>query len=97
MAPRKINRSESENEQLIGIDGKADFKLIILTKLSGKQVMINEQLIETAYETPDTVVMMNNGHTYIVTESVKEIMDKIAEFRRSTKRRLPVRMKDANG
>lgn len=65
--------------------------MIILTKLGGKEVMVNEQLIETAYETPDTVVLMNNGHTYIVTESVKEIMDKVVEFRRSTKRRLPVR------
>ncbi|MCL2693799.1 MAG: flagellar FlbD family protein [Oscillospiraceae bacterium] len=62
--------------------------MIILTKLDGKEILINEQLIETAYETPDTIILMNNGHTYIVTEPLKEIMQKIVEFRRNARRRL---------
>jgi flagellar protein FlbD len=62
--------------------------MIVLTKLDGKQTLINEQLIETAYETPDTIVLMNNGHTYIVAESLDEIMKKIVEFRRLSRRRL---------
>lgn len=62
--------------------------MIVLTKLGGKPLMINEQLIETASETPDTVITMNNGHTYIVTESVKEIMGKIIDFNRLSRRSL---------
>ncbi|MDR2559119.1 MAG: flagellar FlbD family protein [Oscillospiraceae bacterium] len=61
--------------------------MIVLTKLDGKQILINEQHIETAYETPDTIIQMNNGHTYIVAESLSEIMKKTVEFRRQTRRR----------
>jgi len=60
--------------------------MIVLTKIGGKEILVNEALIETAYETPDTVIMMNNGHTYIVTETIDEIMEKIAEFRRHGRR-----------
>ncbi len=62
--------------------------MIVLTKLGGKPLMINEELIETVSETPDTVITMNNGHTYIVTESIKEIMDKVIEFHRMSHRSL---------
>ncbi|MDR2532494.1 MAG: flagellar FlbD family protein [Oscillospiraceae bacterium] len=62
--------------------------MIILTKLDGKQILINEQLIETAYETPDTIVLMNNGHTYIVAETLEDIMRKVTEFRRMVRRRV---------
>ncbi|MCL2637701.1 MAG: flagellar FlbD family protein [Oscillospiraceae bacterium] len=61
--------------------------MIVLTKLDGKQILINEQLIETAYETPDTIILMNNGHTYIVAESLDEIMKKTIDFRRLSRRR----------
>jgi len=60
--------------------------MILLTKLGGKEILINEQLMETAQETPDTVVTMNNGHSYIVSERLDEIMDKIIEFNRMSKR-----------
>ena len=62
--------------------------MILLTKLGGKEILINERLIETAQETPDTVITMDNGHTYIVTEKLNEIMDKVVEFNRQTKRNL---------
>ncbi|MCL2633518.1 MAG: flagellar FlbD family protein [Oscillospiraceae bacterium] len=61
--------------------------MIRLTKLGGKEILINENQIETAQETPDTVITMMNGHTYIVTESVEEIMDKVLEFSRLSKRK----------
>ena len=61
--------------------------MILLTKLSGKEVLVNEQLIETAQETPDTVITMNTGHTYIVSEKLDVIMDKIVEFNRLSKKR----------
>lgn len=60
--------------------------MILLTKLGGKQVLINDRLMETAQETPDTVITMNNGHTYIVTEKLDVIMNKIVEFNRLSKR-----------
>ena len=56
--------------------------MIILTKLGGKEILINENQIESAQETPDTVIMMNNGHTYIVAEPLSEIIEKTVQFKK---------------
>jgi len=61
--------------------------MIILTKLGGKEILINENLIETAQETPDTVITMSNGHTYIVSEKLGEIVEKSIDFGRQMKRK----------
>lgn len=44
--------------------------------------MLNENHIELAEETPDTVITMLNGHRYIVQEKIEDIIEKSAEFRR---------------
>ena len=64
--------------------------MIFLTKLDGKVFLLNEQLIETVSETPDTVIVLSNGHSYIVRESMKELQNKIMEYNRS-RRRVPRR------
>ena len=56
--------------------------MIFLTKLDGKEILLNELFIETVTETPDTVITMSNGHTYIVRESMKELQNKILEYNR---------------
>ena len=61
--------------------------MILLTKIDGTEILINENLIEAAYETPDTIILMNNGHTYIVSETLKDIIQKTANYRRSVRRR----------
>jgi len=53
--------------------------MIFLTKLDGKTFMLNETLIETVSETPDTVIVLENGHSYIVRESMMELQSKIYE------------------
>lgn len=62
--------------------------MIILTKLGGKRIMLNEMRIESVIETPDTVITMENGNTFIVSESMDEIAEKCIEFRRSSRRTL---------
>ena len=54
--------------------------MITLTRVNGTTLLINESFIETAEETPDTVVTMQNGHRYFVKESVDEIMQKTLQF-----------------
>ena len=61
--------------------------MIILTKLNGKEILINERHIETAKESPDTVISMASGATYIVSEKLDEIMDKVVDFNRRSKRK----------
>ncbi len=56
--------------------------MIILNRINGTVILLNENFIEIAEETPDTVVVMQNGHSYLVQETVEEIMNKSAEFRR---------------
>lgn len=62
--------------------------MIFLTKLDGKEFLLNEQLIETVTETPDTVIVLSNGHSYIVRESMKELQIKILEYNRNKRRRI---------
>lgn len=62
--------------------------MIFLTKLDGKEFMLNEQLIETVTETPDTVIVLSNGHSYIVREGMKELQTKIIEYNRNQRRHI---------
>ena len=60
--------------------------MIFLTKLDGKEFLLNELMIESVTETPDTVIMLSNGHNYIVRESMKELQNKILEYNRRRRR-----------
>ena len=60
--------------------------MIYLNKLSGEKIMINCDMIELVTENPDTVIQMENGHSYIVEESMDEILALIKEYKRSLKR-----------
>ena len=60
--------------------------MIFLTKLDGTEFMLNEDLIETVNETPDTVIVLENGHSFIVRESMKELQNIISENIRSHRR-----------
>jgi len=60
--------------------------MIFLTKLDGKQFLLNELMIETINETPDTVILLSNGRSYIVRESMKEIRNLILEYNRRRRR-----------
>lgn len=51
--------------------------MLILTRLDGTKLMLNENMIEIAEETPDTVITMNNSHTYVVKESIDFILKEI--------------------
>lgn len=60
--------------------------MIVLTRLDGKEFLLNEDLIEIVNETPDTVIVLGNGHSYIVRESIKELQQKIRESKRLIRR-----------
>lgn len=56
--------------------------MVILTKLNGQQFTLNEDLIETVEQTPDTVITMTTGNKYVVKETPDEIITRVIEFRR---------------
>lgn len=47
--------------------------MITLTRLNGKEFVLNDDLIQTIEETPDTVITLTNGAKYIVNEDYEEI------------------------
>lgn len=56
-------------------------KMIVLTRHNETQFALNDDLIETIEECPDTTIKLTNGKIYIVAESLSEIIDKIIEQR----------------
>ena len=55
--------------------------MILLTRLNGSTFAINPDLVERIQEQPDTTVVLVDGTTFIVTESIDEVIDEIAEYR----------------
>jgi flagellar protein FlbD len=55
--------------------------MIVVTRLNGTQFAINPDLIERIHENPDTTLVTVDGAKYIVTESMSDVIDKIASFR----------------
>ncbi|MBR0171915.1 MAG: flagellar FlbD family protein [Lachnospiraceae bacterium] len=57
--------------------------MIELTKMDSRKMLLNEAVIETVEETPDTVIRLTTGNKYIVKESKQDIMEKIQAFQRA--------------
>lgn len=49
-------------------------KLIELTKMDTRKILVNSALIETVEATPDTVLILYSGRKLIVKESPEEII-----------------------
>ncbi len=56
--------------------------MILLTRLDGAKVVVNEDLIVFADCTPDTVLTLTGGHRLMVKESLEQVVDRSAAFRR---------------
>ena len=55
--------------------------MIVLTRQNDTSFALNDDLIETIEECPDTTIKLTNGKIYIVAESLAEVLDKIIELR----------------
>ncbi len=58
--------------------------MIILTKLNDIPFTLNDDLIETIEEMPDTTIRLTSKNYFIVKESMMEVVAKVIEFRRQT-------------
>ncbi len=50
--------------------------MIEITKMDGRLILINENMIETVEANPDTVIVLTNGRKILAKESMVEIMNK---------------------
>ena len=57
--------------------------MIRLTRINGSAIMLNDDLIQTMEETPDTVITLTNGAKYVVKESCENIRQLIIEYKRN--------------
>jgi flagellar protein FlbD len=62
--------------------------MVKLTKINGREFVINSDLIKFIEETPDTIITLRDQDRVIVRESTDEIIRRVIDFRR-TERLLP--------
>jgi flagellar protein FlbD len=56
--------------------------VIALTRLDGKELVVNADHVLTVEATPDTVVVLTTGSHLMVKESVDEVVQRAAAWRR---------------
>ncbi|MGB0065821.1 MAG: flagellar FlbD family protein [Terracidiphilus sp.] len=55
--------------------------MIELTRLNGRPMMLNSDLIKTAEASPDTMLTLINGEKLIVKEAIDEVVEKVLVYR----------------
>ncbi len=56
--------------------------MVLVHRLDGTPFYLNAELMETVEATPDTVIVLVNGHRYIVSESTEEVISRVLSYRR---------------
>jgi len=57
--------------------------MIRVTRLDGTELYLNAEFIQSVESTPDTHVVLMNGHSYVVREPDHEIVERVMEYRHS--------------
>jgi flagellar protein FlbD len=55
--------------------------MIELTRLNGRPMMLNSDLIKTAEASPDTMLTLINGEKLIVREEIGEVVERVLAYR----------------
>ena len=56
--------------------------MIEVTRMDGKKILLNPNLMETVEETPDTVITLTTGRKLIVKESRQDIQNLVKSYLR---------------
>ena len=57
--------------------------MIHVTRLDGREIAVNAELVATVEGTPDTLLTLVNGARILVKEDVDEVVARIVAYRRS--------------
>ncbi|MGE5329250.1 MAG: flagellar FlbD family protein [Deltaproteobacteria bacterium] len=68
--------------------------MIRLTRLNGKEFVVNCEMIEFLESTPDTVVTLVSNNKLVVIETIDEVIDKVIEYKRNINPTLKVIQKE---
>lgn len=62
--------------------GRGVLFMIEVTRLKGKKVTVNAEMIETIEETPDTVITLVSGKKLIVNETSEEVANMVINYKK---------------
>jgi flagellar protein FlbD len=57
--------------------------MVKLTKLNGREFVLNSDLIKFIEETPDTIITLRDQEKIIVRETADDVIRRVIDFRRS--------------
>jgi flagellar protein FlbD len=60
--------------------------LIKVTRINGKELVVNAELIEFIESTPDTVISLTTGRKMVVAESTEDIVNRVMGYKLSIAR-----------
>lgn len=63
--------------------------MITVTRLNGKQVVVNAELIKFVEATPDTIIKLTSGDTLMVKETLQEVVELAVDYGKSLRTLLP--------
>jgi flagellar protein FlbD len=63
--------------------------MITVTRLNGKPIVVNAELIRTVEANPDTTLVLTNGDHILVRESMEEVVERTIDYGRSLRKLLP--------
>lgn len=63
--------------------------MITVTRLNGKQVVVNAELIRTVESNPDTTITLINGDHIIVLESMEQVVERAVAYGQSLRKLIP--------
>lgn len=56
--------------------------MITVTRLKGQMVALNPDMIESVEENPDTTIRLTSGEKLLVRESLQQVVELVAHYRR---------------
>lgn len=63
--------------------------MITVTRLNGKPIVVNAELIRSLEENPDTTITLVNGDHIIVREAMQQVIARTIEYGRHLRRLVP--------
>lgn len=57
--------------------------MLYVTRLNGKQFVLNAELIREIEATPDTIITLTSGEKLLVRESVDAVVKAVIEYKRT--------------
>ncbi|MBI5095115.1 MAG: flagellar FlbD family protein [Candidatus Hydrogenedentes bacterium] len=68
--------------------------MIQVTRLNGKQYVVNAELIREIEATPDTIITLVSGEKLLVLEPVADIIKAVIDYKRAIHNNLPTAATD---